>query len=713
MGNTLAPSGPARPFDVVLSNFEASPESLSPGQRAELQALLKEKDPELLYEGLSSLGSRLERAGKAESAAYLYTAILESLPEGADSDLSRKVRGRLDGIQGQGAFGGRAEFLLSRFAKDAFDPKTIAPMMLGTSVFSLTRTWALGRFGTSALFRTVGPRLAASSLGFAAEVPAFALGSRALRPDSSQEPSIGHELAGAAITLGFLKSFGHAGQALGALSAFRNSSQFSHQLLSQTAMFGGLMTAHKLEERLGLRLHVDGATTITDTLASMLSLGIGASLAHRALGLRYAAMQGELNGRFRTYSNAVKLEAKSPFILEPMMMAAGVGRPGEPAGDGKNTEHVSISRETSRNSKSPKLGRQVLIDRIQRISGGKVDRQEAASLLDVAADRWTKTLGPWGKLVFQERILAENPAPRRAFQASMGWESWPRHVHENRILKKFTDQALKPAVAEFLNQRNSEVPKDPEISEFDLAELLRIPQLENNRVHDLQARQGERGLQFLSASKGLDIPLGKLNLSGEVESALLQGGMATVGMLMSATSHELLQGTTLSWMEIRYLENRLKVLGLGFKDSLDRHQRVLPDASLARFPFSVETLNLFQKMNIRSLHQLEGASPGYALINAYKFLTNDGVTLPDIWRAQDEIAGLGFSCFVTFPDSEEVHRLPAMKLVRPAAQKKLTRDGIQTLGDLLKLPKVQIVRKKYFAPADLKRLFQAVDKLGD
>ncbi|HKY64116.1 MAG TPA: hypothetical protein VJR29_11930 [bacterium] len=323
----------------LWTHLESAPEALNPGQKAELQALLKEKDPELLAEGLSNLASRLEKAGQAEAAAQIYTTVLESLPEEADCRFRHKVQSRLEGIQGQGALGPRAEFLLNRFTKDAFDPKVIAPMMLGTSVFSLTRTLALGRFGSSALFRAVGPRFAASSLGFVAEVPAFALSSRALRPASSQEPSIGQELAGAAITLGFLKAFGHGAQTLGATSAFRNGPQLQRHLLSQTAMFGGLMTAHKVEEGLGLRPHVDGATTVTDTLASMLSLGIGASLAHRALGPRYAALQGELNWRFRTYSNESKLKLAPSLAISavgapkgfahPAMQMSGLDRPGK------------------------------------------------------------------------------------------------------------------------------------------------------------------------------------------------------------------------------------------------------------------------------------------------------------------------------------------------------------------------------------------------
>lgn len=308
MRTTVASHAIARPFDALFSYFGANPGTVSPELMAEFQALLKEKDPELLYEGFSSFASRLERAGQTESAARVYASLLEALPEEADVGLRRRVTDRFNCIQGVGDFGNRAEFLLGRFTQDAFNPKTIAPMIFGTSVFSLTRTLALGRFGSSTLFRAFDPRFAASCLGFAAEVPAFALSARALRPTTSQAPSIGQELAGAAITLGFLKTFGHGAQTAGAIPALRKTSRFQPQLLSQTAMFGGLMTAHKVEESLGLRPHVDGATTVTDTLASMFSLGIGTTLAHRALGPRYKALQGELNWRFKNYSIATKSE---------------------------------------------------------------------------------------------------------------------------------------------------------------------------------------------------------------------------------------------------------------------------------------------------------------------------------------------------------------------------------------------------------------------
>ncbi|MCC6273060.1 MAG: endonuclease/exonuclease/phosphatase family protein [Deltaproteobacteria bacterium] len=276
---------------------------MSPELMAEFQALWKEKDPELLYEGFSSFASRLERAGQAETAARVYASLLEALPEEADVGLRRRVTGRLNGIQGGGDFGNRAEFLLDRFAKDAFDPKTIAPMILGTSVFSLTRTLALGRFGSSALFRAIGPRFAASSLGFLTEVPAFALSSRALRGASAQEPSMGRELASAALTLGFLKGFGHGAQTLRTNPALGQNLRAPQLLLPQAAMFGGLMLAHQVEEGLGWRKPVDGATAATEVLAAMLSLGIGANLGQHLLGPRFQSTMRGMDLAFQAAAN--------------------------------------------------------------------------------------------------------------------------------------------------------------------------------------------------------------------------------------------------------------------------------------------------------------------------------------------------------------------------------------------------------------------------
>ncbi|MCC6271875.1 MAG: hypothetical protein IT572_00285, partial [Deltaproteobacteria bacterium] len=302
---------------AVVSALLEGPEGigarLTEGQRAQLSALAGESDEGLFWRGLLSFGGALESAEKFDAAGRVYAAVVGAVREGP---LRSTAENRLNAILGKGAFSPRFEFLLKRFTKDASDPKMIVPMLAGTAVYGLARTAALGRLATGArgawYTQGFGARLAASSLGFAAEVPTFALSSRALRQigadGSLPQPGLGHEFASAAFTLGFLKTFAFAGQQsyarlhglheAGTAMRFSGLTKFSQPLLSQGAMFAGLMTAHKAEEGFGLRSRVDGATTVTDTLASMFSLGVGARLGHYALGPRFASFQREME--FRT-----------------------------------------------------------------------------------------------------------------------------------------------------------------------------------------------------------------------------------------------------------------------------------------------------------------------------------------------------------------------------------------------------------------------------
>ncbi len=331
MGDTLASilnaSRPPRAADpaapgvfsapAVVSALLDGPEGigarLTEGQRAQLSALAGESDEGLFWRELLAFGGSLENAEKFDAAGRVYAAAVGAVREGP---LRSTAENRLNAILGKGSFAPRFEFLLKRFTKDASDPKMIVPMLAGTAVYGLARTAALGRLAGGArgawYTQGFGARLAASTVGFAAEVPTFAFSSRALRQIGADghlpQPGLGHEFASAALTLGFLKTFAFAGQQgyarlhslheASAAMRFSGLTKFSQPLLSQGAMFAGLMSAHKAEEGLGLRPRVDGATTVTDTLASMFSLGVGARLGHYALGPRFASFQREME--FRT-----------------------------------------------------------------------------------------------------------------------------------------------------------------------------------------------------------------------------------------------------------------------------------------------------------------------------------------------------------------------------------------------------------------------------
>ncbi len=256
---------------------------------------------------------------------------------------------RLNAMVGTGAFGCRAEFLLQRFTQDAGDPKMILPMLAGSAVYGLARGATLSRLAATAkggLFtRGIGARFAASSVGFIAEVPTFALSARAMRHASGeikpgQATSVAQDLAGSAITLGLLKSFSFLGQkglqglhgiqVNGTATRLQGAMRSSQFVFTQGSMFAGLMAAHKIEEKFGLRPHVDGATTITDTLASMLSLGVGAHLGHKALGKGYGRWNQELHLQTKIAEQGLAPPRRArPWFRSPWLagtwMAMGVG----------------------------------------------------------------------------------------------------------------------------------------------------------------------------------------------------------------------------------------------------------------------------------------------------------------------------------------------------------------------------------------------------
>lgn len=329
-------------------------ESVGVSRLREIASLSEESDPQLYWEGVLSLALRLRQEQQlAPSAALL--GLMAQAGDAVPVELQRKAQGELDAIAGKGHGGRRFEFLQQQFVRQATDVKIIAPMILGSAVFQLTRTAVLGRLAATAeancLTRGFGARLTAGLAGFAAEVPTFALGSRALISATEggvswDGASMGRDLLGATLTLGALKTFGYLGNrgflkmhGLGelqraSLTRFQRLTQFAS---SQGSVFVGMMSAHKLEEKIGLRPHVEGATTVVDTLSSMVSLGIGGHLGHRLLGSRFAAFQQELGLRADIYDKSLggpALAGKLPAFSGPLAEAslAGAGRASLPKG---------------------------------------------------------------------------------------------------------------------------------------------------------------------------------------------------------------------------------------------------------------------------------------------------------------------------------------------------------------------------------------------
>lgn len=355
---------------------------LNEAQVAELRSLGAESHGAVFWRDLVRFAERLEAAEKLDAAAAVLATAAGALREGP---LGAYAQNQLDAIQGRGAFGGRAEFLLSRFTRDATDPKVILPMMAGSLVYGAVRAAALGRLAATTrgawYAQGFAARLTASSLGFAAEVPTFALSARALRRagEKTEGPSLGQEFGSAALTLGFLKSFAFAGNRVfrglhgigenGIAQRLPSGTRASQFALSQGAMFTGLLAAHQAEEALGWRPQVDGATTITDTLAAMLSLSVGGHLGPKVLGPRLAGFQAEARGRSELASRWTELApGLRPLsaIAQPapggmlLSMSTGSGRGAEPSGGDPSRIIRDLRIDLTSKDAKPKARRKAL-----------------------------------------------------------------------------------------------------------------------------------------------------------------------------------------------------------------------------------------------------------------------------------------------------------------------------------------------------------------
>ena len=276
---------------------------LGDGAVEEMLSLAAERDAAVLGESLISLGIRLENAERLEAAAGIFAVVVGAVRE---RPLQERARTRLDAILGRGAVLPRLEFLGRRLAAQASDPAMIAGMAGAGLAFRMTRLAALSRLSAGSGFfsRPLVARGLANAAGFGVESVAFTGSVRAAnaalgrRQDWSAR-ALWHEYAAGTLTLGALKLTG----ALARLGVSRIGpnphpfGRFTQMALPQAALFGGILLSHDLEARLGLRPHVDGATSVTDALGTLLQFHVGGRLAREVSGPRLQGLEQELERR--------------------------------------------------------------------------------------------------------------------------------------------------------------------------------------------------------------------------------------------------------------------------------------------------------------------------------------------------------------------------------------------------------------------------------
>ncbi|MFO1464619.1 MAG: sigma-70 family RNA polymerase sigma factor [bacterium] len=331
---------------------EGSASPLPAAVRAELLSLRGETDSALLAEALFSLATRQEQCDRMELAAQLYA----ELAAAAGSPLAERARARLDAMQGRGEAPARAEFLFRRFAREASDPAMLAAMTGAGVVFRVTRLAVLGRLaatpGANLLTRGFGARAVASLAGFALEAPAFTLTSRfanaALgRPQDWSLRGFGRELASSYLVLGGMKLAGFASEGLyqrvaGPIAGTRPSAAqlLSQSLFQQAGSLGGILLGHALETRAGLREPVDGATTLTDSLALLLQFHVAGRLTRAITGENFQTWERSLDLQTESLARLSRIPRFTMpgwdhgLALAPVLMMTGDPAEGLPGAEG-------------------------------------------------------------------------------------------------------------------------------------------------------------------------------------------------------------------------------------------------------------------------------------------------------------------------------------------------------------------------------------------
>ncbi|MFO1463845.1 MAG: hypothetical protein U1F66_08695 [bacterium] len=316
------------------SAFSAAPYLAGLETDAELRALSRETDPELFFEALLHYGISRESRGDVETAARIYARVAEQ------EAFRDRANQRLDAVLGRGAFGPRAEFLARRLAREASDPATLVAMGMAGAAFRLMRLTVFTRLALHPsahwLTRGFGARALASAAGFAVEAPTFTLAGRLANEALGRESdwsrdALSRDIASSFLVLGALKL-----GAWGSGTSYRYwngtgsglGSRTLGALFQQGGTLAGILLGHRLEQAAGLRPAMDGATTLTDSLAMLLQFHVAGRLGRQAFGENLSRFELELDHRTASLADSLPLRRpaeESLNIFQPALAMAAIG----------------------------------------------------------------------------------------------------------------------------------------------------------------------------------------------------------------------------------------------------------------------------------------------------------------------------------------------------------------------------------------------------
>ncbi len=321
----------------------------------EFLSLAEEPNSEMFHSGLLNLGMRLEASDRLEAAAAVYQA-LGAAETGAAASIVQRAETQLGAMRGVGSSGARAEFLLRRLARETTEPATLFGMGMAGAAFRATRLATLSRLAATPagnfFTRGFGAQAAASIAGFGVEGVVFPLATRlghvSLGRSLDWSPAqLGSELVGSYLILGALKLSGWgatsvfnrvhgAARGVGASATQHWRTVPLRHFYAQGGMLGGIYLGHQAETALGLRPHLDNATTAIDSLAMLLQFNAAGHLSRQAFGERFQNWERELDLRFQT-TRALEVDTNRPALdwalVGPGLRFAGTRPQGSRRGD--------------------------------------------------------------------------------------------------------------------------------------------------------------------------------------------------------------------------------------------------------------------------------------------------------------------------------------------------------------------------------------------
>lgn len=303
----------SRALDVlqqIRNQSSASPIDASLMQRwsQALSHLGRETDLETFESGLLQFAIQCQSEGHDAQAALVFQYL--SAP-GTGEKTRKAADQELQALNGRGPAGSRSEVLLRHFVSEAISAKNIVPMLAGSIVGQVAKSWAFARLTHAApvglLSRGMGAKVLSGAFGMACEIPAFALSERLLAPKATVGHGWDADLAGGVLSLGAFK-----------LSSYLGSKLPVSSLAAPLSSFAGLMAANQLEMHFGLKPKTDHATAITDALAAFAGMSVGAHLGQRVMGMGWGKFQAEL--ALRSSNSESRPPSLNNFLAEPLLV---------------------------------------------------------------------------------------------------------------------------------------------------------------------------------------------------------------------------------------------------------------------------------------------------------------------------------------------------------------------------------------------------------